>query len=47
MPNYLVVVTHYFGHPGDVSTSICSGSQKDISHEKIDWFPPPQKLFLE
>jgi hypothetical protein len=29
-------VTHYFGHFGDVSRSICSGSQKDLSYEKSD-----------
>jgi len=40
-------VTHYFGHPGDVSTSIYSASQKDLSHKKINWFPSLQDLFLE
>jgi hypothetical protein len=40
-------VTHYFGHPGDVSTSMYSTSQKDLSHEKSNWFPSLQGLFLE
>jgi hypothetical protein len=40
-------VTHYFGHSGDVSTSMCSGSQKDLLHEKPNWFLPLQNLFLE
>jgi hypothetical protein len=40
-------VTHYFGHPGDVSTSMYSTSQKDLSHEKSNWFPALQDLFLE
>jgi hypothetical protein len=40
-------VTNYFGHPGDVSTSMYSASQKDISHEKSNWFPSLQGLFLE
>jgi hypothetical protein len=42
-----VGVTHYFGHLGDVSTSMCSGSQKDLLHEKSNWFLPLQNLFLE
>jgi hypothetical protein len=28
------IVTNYFGHPDDDSTSMCSGSQKDLLHEK-------------
>jgi hypothetical protein len=27
-------VRHYFGHPDDDSIGMCSGSQKDILHEK-------------
>ena len=29
-------VTHYFGHSGDVSTVMCSGSHKDLLPEKSD-----------
>ena len=42
-----VYVTHYFGHPGDDSTSMCSGSQNDLLPEKRNFFPPLQGFFLE
>jgi hypothetical protein len=31
-----LVVTHYFGHSGDVSTIMCLGSHKDLLPEKND-----------
>ena len=40
-------VTHYFGHSGYVSTSMYSSYQKDLSHEKSNWFPALQGFFLE
>jgi hypothetical protein len=27
-------VTHYFGHPHDESTRLCSGSQNNLLHEE-------------
>jgi hypothetical protein len=40
-------VTHYFGHPNDDFTSICSCSQHDFFPKKTNFFPPLQGLFLE
>jgi hypothetical protein len=45
--NTILGVTHYFGHLGDTFTGMCSSSQKDLSHEKSEWCPPLQSLFLE
>jgi hypothetical protein len=39
-------VTHYFGHSGDVSTVMCSGSHKDLLPEKSDCCLPLQNIFL-
>jgi hypothetical protein len=42
-----LIVTHYFGHPDDDFTSMCSGSQNDFLPEKSNFFPPLQDYFLE
>ncbi len=39
-------VTHYFGHSGDVSTIMCSGSHKDLLPEKSDCCLLLQNIFL-
>jgi hypothetical protein len=39
-------VTHYFGHSGDVSTVMCSGSHKDFLPEKSDCCLLPHNIFL-
>jgi hypothetical protein len=36
------LVTHYFGHPGDDSTSMCSISQNDLFPKKSNFFLPLQ-----
>jgi hypothetical protein len=41
-----VDVTHYFGHSGDVSTVMCSGSHKDLLPEKSDCCLLLQNIFL-
>jgi hypothetical protein len=48
-PDRVVVgldVTHYFGHSGDVSIVMCSGSHKDLLPEKSDCCLLLQNIFL-
>jgi hypothetical protein len=47
MDTHIYNVTHYFGHPNDDFTNMCSGSQHDFFLEKSNLFPPLQGCFLE
>ena len=44
--NKYPLVTHYFGHSGDVSIVMCPGSHKDLFPEKSDCYLLLQSIFL-